>query len=130
MVDVKAVLIDGSHHDVDSSEMAFKVAASMAFKAAMSKASAVMLEPIMGIEVVSPEEFLGDVIGDLNSRRAQVQSMDARGNIQVVNAFIPLAETFQYATRLRSLTTGRASFSMQMDHYSRVPKEIFEKVVV
>ena len=101
VVDVKAVLIDGSHHDVDSSEMAFKVAASMAFKAAMSKASAVMLEPIMGIEVVSPEEFLGDVIGDLNSRRAQVQSMDARGNIQVVNAFIPLAETFQYATRLR-----------------------------
>ena len=129
VVDVKAVLIDGSHHDVDSSEMAFKVAASMAFKSAMNKASAVMLEPIMGIEVVTPEEFLGDVIGDLNSRRAQVQSMEARGKVQVVKAFIPLAETFQYATRLRSLTTGRASFSMEMDHYSRVPKDIFEKVV-
>ena len=129
VVDVKAVLIDGSHHDVDSSEMAFKVAASMAFKSAMNKASAVMLEPIMNIEVVTPEEFLGDVIGDLNSRRAQVQSMEARGKVQVVKAFIPLAETFQYATRLRSLTTGRASFSMEMDHYSRVPKVIFEKVV-
>ena len=127
-VDIKAVLVDGSHHEVDSSEMAFKVAGSMAFKSAMQKGKPALLEPIMKIEVVTPSEFLGDVLGDLNSRRAQVQNMDARGDAQVVNAFIPLAETFQYATHVRSITTGRASFSMELDHYAAVPKSVAEKV--
>jgi len=127
-VDIKAVLVDGSHHEVDSSEMAFKVAGSMAFKSAMQKGKPALLEPIMKIEVVTPSEFLGDVLGDLNSRRAQVQNMDARGDAQVVNAFIPLAETFQYATHVRSITTGRASFSMELDHYAAVPKNVAEKV--
>ena len=122
------MLVDGSHHDVDSSEMAFKVAASMAFKSAMQKGKPALLEPIMKIEVVTPSEFLGDVLGDLNSRRAQVQDMEARGETQVVNAFIPLAETFQYATHVRSITTGRASFAMELDHYSAVPKNVAEKV--
>jgi elongation factor G len=127
-VDIKAVLVDGSHHEVDSSEMAFKVAGSMAFKSAMEKGKPALLEPIMKIEVVTPSEFLGDVLGDLNSRRAQVQNMEARGDAQVVNAFIPLAETFQYATHVRSITTGRASFSMELDHYAAVPKNVAEKV--
>ena len=128
VVDMKAVLVDGSHHEVDSSEMAFKVAASMAFKSAMAKGKPALLEPIMKIEVVTPSEFLGDVLGDLNSRRAQVQNMEARGETQVINAFIPLAETFQYATHVRSITTGRASFAMELDHYSAVPKNVAEKV--
>jgi elongation factor G len=125
---MKAVLVDGSHHDVDSSEMAFKVAASMAFKAAMNKGAPALLEPIMKIEVVTPSEFLGDVLGDLNSRRSQVQNMEARGEAQVISAFIPLAETFQYATHVRSITTGRASFAMELDHYTAVPKNVAEKV--
>jgi elongation factor G len=125
---MKAVLVDGSHHDVDSSEMAFKVAASMAFKAAMNKGKPALLQPIMTIEVVTPSEFLGDVLGDLNSRRSQVQNMEARGEAQVISAFIPLAETFQYATHVRSITTGRASFAMELDHYTAVPKNVAEKV--
>jgi elongation factor G len=125
---MKAVLIDGSYHEVDSSEMAFKVAASMAFKSAMNKGKPALLEPIMKIEVVTPSEYLGDVLGDLNSRRSQVQNMDARGTTQVVTAFIPLAETFQYATHVRSITTGRASFAMELDHYSPVPRNVAEKV--
>ena len=128
VVDMKAVLVDGSYHEVDSSEMAFKVAASMAFKSAMNKGKPALLEPIMKIEVVTPSEFLGDVLGDLNSRRSQVQNMESRGEAQVVSAFIPLAETFQYATHVRSITTGRASFSMELDHYSAVPKNVAEKV--
>ena len=128
VVDMKAVLVDGSYHEVDSSEMAFKVAASMAFKSAMNKGKPALLEPIMKIEVVTPSEFLGDVLGDLNSRRSQVQNMESRGEAQVINAFIPLAETFQYATHVRSITTGRASFSMELDHYSAVPKNVAEKV--
>ncbi|MBC8453075.1 MAG: elongation factor G [Chloroflexi bacterium] len=128
VVDMKAVLVDGSHHEVDSSEMAFKVAASMAFKAAMAKGKPALLEPIMKIEVVTPSEYLGDVLGDLNSRRSQVQNMESRGEAQVITAFIPLAETFQYATHVRSLTTGRASFAMELDHYSAVPKNVAEKV--
>ena len=128
VVDMKAVLIDGSYHEVDSSEMAFKVAASMAFKSAMNKGKPALLEPIMKIEVVTPSEYLGDVLGDLNSRRSQVQAMDARGTTQVVTAFIPLAETFQYATHVRSITTGRASFAMELDHYSPVPRNVAEKV--
>jgi elongation factor G len=128
VVDMKAVLVDGSYHEVDSSEMAFKVAASMAFKSAMNKGKPALLEPIMKIEVVTPSEFLGDVLGDLNSRRSQVQNMESRGEAQVISAFIPLAETFQYATHVRSITTGRASFSMELDHYSAVPKNVAEKV--
>ena len=128
VVDMKAVLIDGSYHEVDSSEMAFKVAASMAFKSAMGKGKPALLEPIMKLEVVTPSEFLGDVLGDLNSRRSQVQNMESRGEAQVILAFIPLAETFQYATHVRSITTGRASFSMELDHYSAVPKNVAEKV--
>ena len=121
VVDIKAVLIDGSHHEVDSSEVAFKIAASMAFKDACQKASPFILEPVMLMEVVTPEEFLGDVLGDLQSRRAQVQSMDAQTGLQIIKAFVPLAETFQYATILRSNTTGRASFSQELDHYAPAP---------
>lgn len=128
VVDVKAVLINGSHHDVDSSELAFKIAASIAFKAAMTKAKPVLLEPIMDIEIITPAEFLGDVLGDLNSRRANVLSMEAQSGSQVVNAHIPLAETFRYATRLRSMTTGRAVFSIQLDHYSEVPRHVTEDI--
>jgi len=128
VVDMKAVLVDGSYHEVDSSEMAFKVAASMAFKSAMAKGKPALLEPIMKIEVVTPSEYLGDVLGDLNSRRSQVQNMESRGEAQAIVAFIPLAETFQYATHVRSITTGRASFSMELDHYSAVPKNVAEKV--
>ncbi|MEX0762365.1 MAG: elongation factor G [Dehalococcoidia bacterium] len=122
VVDVKAVLTDGSYHDVDSSEMAFKIAASMAFKAAAESARPVLLEPVMKVEVTTPEEFLGDVLGDLNSRRAQILSMESTAGVQVVKVYVPLAETFQYATHLRSLTTGRASFAMELDHYAPAPK--------
>ncbi len=124
VVDLKAVLINGSHHDVDSSEIAFKIASSMAFKSAMSKAQPVLLEPIMKIEVITPHDFLGEVLGDLSSRRARVLSMEAEGNSQVLLAHIPLGETFQYATTLRSLSTGRAIFSMELDHYAQVPKNV------
>ena len=128
VVDVKAVLTDGSHHDVDSSEMAFKIAGSMAFKSAMARSVPVLLEPIMKMDVSMPSEFIGDVIGDLNSRRAQIQNMGQGNKIQEVTAFIPLAETFQYATHLRSLTTGRASFSMELDHYEPVPTHIAKQI--
>ena len=128
VVDLKAVLTDGSHHDVDSSEMAFKIAGSMAFKSAMASSSPSLLEPVMKIEIVTPEEFLGDCLGDINSRRAQILNMEQRGNSQAVNAFVPLAETFQYATTLRSLTTGRASFSMELDHYAKVPVHIATEI--
>lgn len=129
VVDLKAVLTDGSYHDVDSSEMAFKIAASMAFKAAMAKAAPTLMEPVMKIEVITPSDFLGDVIGDLNSRRAQIQAMEPRGLVQEVRAFIPLAETFQYATHLRSLTTGRASFAMELDHYDPVPAHVAQEII-
>ena len=121
VVDIKAILIDGSHHEVDSSEVAFKIAASMAFKEACQKASPFILEPVMLMEVVTPEEFLGDVLGDLQSRRAQVQSMEPQAGLQIVKAHVPLAETFQYATILRSNTTGRASFTQELDHYAPAP---------
>ncbi len=121
VVDIKAILIDGSHHEVDSSEVAFKIAASMAFKEACQKANPFILEPVMLMEVVTPEEFLGDVLGDLQSRRAQVQSMEPQAGLQIVKAHVPLAETFQYATILRSNTTGRASFTQELDHYAPAP---------
>jgi len=128
VVDIKAVLTDGSHHDVDSSEMAFKIAGSMAFKSAMTAGSPSLLEPIMKIDIVTPEEFLGDCLGDLNSRRAQILSMEQQANSQAIKAHVPLGETFQYATTLRSLTTGRASFSMELDHYAKVPNHISAEI--
>ncbi|MBT5319567.1 MAG: elongation factor G, partial [Chloroflexi bacterium] len=128
VTDVKIVLTDGSHHEVDSSEMAFNVAGSMAFKSAAQKAQMALLEPIMKLEVITPSEFLGDVLADLNSRRAQIQNMEGENETQVVNAFVPLAETFRYATDLRSRTTGRASFVMSLDHYDKAPRHIAEEV--
>jgi elongation factor G len=130
VVDVKVTLFDGSYHEVDSSEMAFKIAGSMAFKNAAAKAKPVILEPIMGIEVVTPEEYMGDVIGDLNSRRGRIQSMNQRSNVRVVDAQVPLSSMFGYATDLRSKTQGRATYTMQFSHYEEVPKNISEDIVV
>ena len=129
MVDVRATLFDGSYHEVDSSEMAFKIAGSMAVKDAVHKADPVVLEPIMRVEVTMPEEFMGDVIGDLNSRRGQIEGMESRGSTQVVRAFVPLAEMFGYATDLRSMTQGRASYSMELSHYAEVPANIAAELV-
>ncbi len=129
LIDIKAKLFDGSYHDVDSNEMAFKVAASMALKNAISKVRPVLLEPIMRVEVVIPEEYLGDIMGDITSRRGRVEGMEARGNAQVVRAMVPLAEMFGYATALRSNTQGRGVFSMHFDHYEEVPKSISEEII-
>ena len=129
VVDLKVTLYDGSYHEVDSSEMAFKIAGSMAIKSAVQKGNPAILEPIMRVEVTTPEEYLGDVIGDLNGRRGQVLGMEARGNAQVITAYVPLAEMFGYATDLRSKTQGRASFVMFFDHYAEVPKQVQEKLL-
>ncbi|RMG70376.1 MAG: elongation factor G, partial [Nitrospirae bacterium] len=129
VVDVKVTLYDGSYHEVDSSEMAFKIAGSMAFKDACQKANPVLLEPIMAVEVVTPEDYMGDVIGDLNSRRGKVQSMEKRGNSQVIRAEVPLSEMFGYATDLRSKTQGRATYTMQFSHYEEVPKNIADAII-
>ena len=129
IVDMKVSLYDGSYHEVDSSEMAFKIAASMAIKEVMGKGSAVVLEPVMSVEVVTPENYMGDAIGSLNSRRGQIQGMQPRGNAQVIGAHVPLSEMFGYATDLRSLTQGRATFSMVLDHYAQVPRNIQEELV-
>ncbi|MEK4920439.1 elongation factor G [Cytobacillus sp. FSL R5-0569] len=129
MVDIKARLFDGSYHDVDSSEMAFKIAASMALKNAASKCNPVILEPVMKVEVVIPEEYMGDIMGDVTSRRGRVEGMEARGNAQVVRAMVPLSEMFGYATSLRSNTQGRGTFSMHFDHYEEVPKSISEEII-
>jgi elongation factor G len=129
MVDVKTTVHDGSYHEVDSSEMAFKIAASMALKDAVEKASPVVLEPMMRVEVTMPEEFMGDVIGDLNSRRGQIEGMDPRGSTQVVRAAVPLSEMFGYATDLRSMTQGRASYSMELSHYAEVPPNLAAELV-
>jgi elongation factor G len=129
MVDVRVELIDGSYHDVDSSEMAFKVAGSMAVQEAARKAKPVLLEPVMSVEVVTPEEFLGDVIGDLSRRRGKVQGQEPRGNALAVQAFVPLGEMFGYATDLRSSTQGRASYTMQFERYEEVPKNIEDEIV-
>ena len=126
---VEVDLIDGSYHDVDSSEVAFKIAGSMAWRDASSRAQLQLLEPVMAVEVVTPEEYMGEVMGDLNSRRGRVQGMESRGNAQVINCFVPLAEMFGYATDLRSLTQGRANYSMQFDRYERAPKNIADEVV-
>jgi elongation factor G len=129
MVDVKATLVFGSYHDVDSSEMAFKIAGSMAVKEAARMANPILLEPVMEVEVVSPSDFLGDVIGDLSSRRGKIGGMTQRGDAQVVAADVPLAEMFGYSTTLRSMTQGRAVYTMQFDHYEEVPKNIAEQIV-
>ena len=129
VVDVRVELVDGSYHDVDSSEMAFKVAGSMAFKTAMERAKPKLLEPVMAVEVVTPEDYLGDVMGDLNSRRGRIEHLEPRGNAQAVRARVPLAEMFGYATSLRSMTQGRATFTMQFDRYEEVPQAIAGEIV-
>ncbi|MFY9217208.1 MAG: elongation factor G [Tepidanaerobacteraceae bacterium] len=129
VIDVKVTLYDGSYHEVDSSEMAFKVAASIAFKEGMRKASPVLLEPIMKVETVVPEEYLGDVIGDMNARRGQIEGMEPRGAVQVVRGFVPLSEMFGYATDLRSKTQGRGIYTMQFSHYAEVPKNIADSII-
>jgi elongation factor G len=129
VVDVKVSLIDGSYHDVDSSEMAFKIAGSMGFKDGCSKANPVLLEPIMSVEVVVPEEHMGDVIGNLNSRRGRIMGMESRAGAQVVTSMVPLASMFGYATDLRSATQGRATYTMTFDHYEQVPKSVAEEIV-
>jgi elongation factor G len=129
MVDVKVTLFDGSYHDVDSSEIAFKIAGSMAFKEAARKASPVLLEPIMSVEVVVPEDFMGDVIGDLNSRRGKVLGLDTRPAAQAIDARVPLAQMFGYATDLRSMTQGRATYTMQFSHYEPVPANVAEGII-
>jgi elongation factor G len=129
MVDVRVELIDGSYHDVDSSEMAFKVAGSMAVQDAARRAKPVLLEPVMAVEVVTPEEFLGDVIGDLSRRRGKVQGQEPRGNAVAIQAFVPLGEMFGYATDLRSSTQGRATYTMQFERYEEVPANIAEQII-
>ena len=129
VIDVKVALNDGSYHEVDSSEMAFKIAASMAIRENAKRANPVLLEPIMEVEVTTPEEYMGDVIGDLNSRRGQVEGMDQRGNARIIRAYVPLSEMFGYATDLRSNTQGRAQYVMQMDHYGEVPNNIAKEII-
>ncbi|MBE7016244.1 MAG: elongation factor G, partial [Ruminococcaceae bacterium] len=129
VVDVKVTLYDGSYHEVDSSEMAFKIAASMAFKEGMKKAEPVIKEPIMLVNVIMPDEYLGDVMGDLNSRRGMIQKMEAVTGAQRITAHVPLSEMFGYATELRSRTQGRGQYSMEPSHYSEVPRSIQEKII-
>jgi elongation factor G len=129
MVDVRAALVDGKYHDTDSSEVAFKIAGSLALKEAAKRARPVLLEPVMAVEVVTPQEFIGDVIGDLSRRRGRVESQEPRGNAVAVKASVPLAEMFGYATDLRSTTQGRANYTMQFDRYEEVPSNIADEIV-
>ncbi len=129
VVDVKVTLYDGSYHEVDSSEMAFSMAGSMAFKEAMRKCKPVITEPIMKVTVIAPDDYLGDVIGDLNSRRGQIQGMEAMNGIQRVNSAVPLAQMFGYATDLRSKTQGRGQYTMEPSHYEPIPKNIAEGII-
>ena len=129
VIDFKATLVDGSYHVVDSSEMAFKIAGSMAFKEGCRKGKAVILEPIMKVEIVVPEEYMGDVIGDVNSRRGRMEGMESVDGMQEIRANIPLSEMFGYATDLRSKTQGRGTYSMEPSHYEEVPKSVFETIV-
>jgi elongation factor G len=129
MVDIKATLYDGSYHEVDSSEMAFKIAGSMAFKEAARRATPVLLEPVMSVEVVVPEEYMGDIIGDLNSRRGRIEGMDHRAGSQVIRSLVPLSEMFGYATNMRSRTQGRATFSMHFSRYEEVPRSVAEEII-
>ena len=129
VVDVKVTLYDGSYHEVDSSEMAFKIAGSMAFKDAMRKADPVLLEPIMKVTVIVPEEYMGDVIGDINSRRGMIQGMEAISGAQRINSMVPLSEMFGYATDMRSKTQGRGQYTMEPSHYAEVPKSVSENII-
>ncbi len=129
MVDVAVLLVDGSYHEVDSSEMAFKIAGSMAFREAAQRAEPRLLEPVMRVEVVIPEEYMGDVLGDLNARRGRILGMENRAGTQIVRALVPLAEMFGYATELRSRTQGRGSFTMHFSHYEEVPASVAEEVI-
>jgi elongation factor G len=128
-VDIQVTVFDGSEHEVDSSEMAFKMAGSMALKEAVAKAKSVVLEPIMKVEVVAPASFMGDVIGDINSRRGQIEGIDTHGETCVIHCVVPLAESFGYATTLRSLTQGRATYSMEFHQYKEVPANILEEML-
>ncbi len=128
VVDIKVRLIEGSYHDVDSSEMAFKIAGSMAFKSGCQKAEPVIMEPVMRVDVVVPEDFMGDVIGDINARRGRIEGMEPRNNMQVIRGFVPLSEMFGYATELRSRTQGRGTFTMQFNHYDKLPKSVTDKM--
>ncbi|MEW6448279.1 MAG: elongation factor G [Bacillota bacterium] len=129
LLDIRVALVDGSYHEVDSSEMAFKIAGSIAFREAVSRAAPVLLEPVMKVEVITQEEYTGDVIGDLNSRRAHIEDIEVRDSNRLIHAFVPLAEMFGYATQLRSLTQGRGTYTMQFDHYAEVPRTIKEKII-
>jgi elongation factor G len=129
MVGIKASLLDGGYHEVDSSEMAFKIAGSMAFKEAARKASPALLEPVMAVEVRTPQEYMGDVIGDLNSRRGQIESMEDASGVKVITARVPLSEMFGYVGDLRSKTSGRAVYSMQFGSYAEVPKNVADEIV-
>jgi elongation factor G len=122
-------LFDGSYHDVDSSEMAFKIAGSMGFKEGAKKANPIILEPVMAVEVVTPEEYMGDVMGDLNSRRGKIEGMTPRKDAQVIRAMVPLSEMFGYSTTLRSMTQGRAIYSMEISHYDETPKSVSEQII-
>ena len=128
VIDFKVTLVDGGYHDVDSSVLAFEIAARAAFREAMDKAGAVLLEPLMKVEVVTPEEYMGDVIGDLNARRGMVQETEPRGNAQVITAMVPLANMFGYINTLRSMSQGRAQYTMQFDHYERVPQHVADEI--
>jgi elongation factor G len=129
VLDFKATLVDGSYHEVDSSEMAYKIAGSMSFKEGMQKGAPVLLEPIMKIEVVMPEEYMGDVIGNLTARRGRIEGMEARSGAQVIRAMAPLSEMFGYATELRSMTQGRGVFTMQFSHYEEAPKFVLDRII-
>ncbi|MEG1361654.1 MAG: elongation factor G, partial [Lachnospiraceae bacterium] len=129
VVGVHATVYDGSYHEVDSSEMAFHIAGSLAFKDAMSKAKPILLEPIMKVEVTMPEEYMGDVIGDINSRRGRIEGMDDLGGGKIVRGFVPLSEMFGYSTDLRSKTQGRGNYSMFFEKYEQVPKSVQEKII-
>jgi len=128
VVDFRATLLDGSYHEVDSSEMAFKIAASLGFKEAVRKAQPILLEPIMRVEVITPEQYMGDVIGDLNARRGRIMAMEQQGKSRVIRALVPLAEMFGYATAVRSATQGRATHTMEPSHYEEIPASIAEVV--
>jgi elongation factor G len=129
MVDFKVTLYDGSYHDVDSSEMAFKLAGRKAFKAAMATAKPALLEPIMNVQITAPQEYAGDIMGDLNGRRGRVSGMEMKGNVQIINASVPMAEMLTYQNALTSITQGRASFTMEFDHYDFVPQAEAEKII-
>jgi elongation factor G len=128
IVDVKVTLLDGSYHEVDSSELAFKIAGSIGFKEACRKADPVILEPMMRLEVVTPDDFMGDVMGDINARRGKIEGMEQRGNTQIVRGYVPLAEMFGYATSLRSMTQGRAQHTMSFAYYEQVPRALAEEI--